>query len=603
MNTKLVRNDVLVFDIETDSLSTDTANLVYFGAYSYITKKRYILRGHSQDVLNQIQNIFETHSVIVGFNHLQFDMPILNRYGIFCHSGTIHIDLWTTLSPPHLDLKTRTRSGGKGRGSYMGLNLNSWTLANIIKELNLGEYKIEGFDYSLLTKTERTIEEENIIITYLDQDITITKRLFEFTNNFFHPFAEYLSEANVRRFCYITSSIAALAYKIICHEANLVEEYDDNETIIEYPGGYVRYPTKEKYVGIVACFDFKSLYPNIFRTFNLFSPIGEDDKNVFGGNEFFQIRGRYKKDKQGIVEEAIGKLYKKREEYKNINDRREYLIKIILNSIYGASAKPVFKSIYSEHCAEDCTAIGRRMIQFAAEEFIRNDYEVLYGDTDSLYVALGSHSLEESQVLAKKIEEYLKGYMPFPNDDFGFRLDEIIKAIFFFPIIEHNSITYKKKNYIYVTNSGKVVIKGLPIIKSNSSKLSNSILTNYILTDISNKLTIKYHKEYLKQLIYYELSRDISMGAQVYKVRDANYYKIESALPAQISKKYGSGTIELIPNFKYGIGKGKKYCTPQEFREQNLKIEDIDLSMTWSCLDPFIKEEQTELNNFGVTIE
>jgi DNA polymerase elongation subunit (family B) len=594
----LPTNKVLVFDIETDSLDIATARLRYFGAYSFATNERYYLKGDKEGVIEYIKEMISNHDAIVTFNGKRFDVPILNNYGVY-FTGKPHIDLWEVLSEAKLDLKTRTRTGGKGRGEFLGLKLNSWSLASIVKALQLGEYKMEGFDHSILKKEseEWTKEEEQLIVEYLVQDITITKRLFEYVNNFFFPFTEHLSEINIKKFAYITSSIAALAYKIICHEAKLVEEYGDEEKDWEYEGGYVRYPSKESHIGGIVAFDFNSLYPSIFRTFNLFSPAPEDypEENVFTGNDFFTVKGRYKKDEQGVVEQVIAKLYKLRLQYKRLGDRREYLIKIIINALYGITAKPIFKSIFYRYSAEDCTSIGRQMIKYAADHFTKQGFEVLYGDTDSVYVGLGDKTTDDAIKTAKEIEQFLLMRMPFPNMDFGFKLDAEIKAMFFFPI---DKKTYMKKNYVYVTKQGSVEIVGLPIIKSNASTLATTILNKYLIPIIKEKLMVKFNRGYFQQLIYYELEQDITLAAQVYKVRDVDYYKVDSDLHCQISRKYGSGTHSLIPNTRFGVGLDKHYCTIEEFVDKKLRIQDVDLTVTWSNLAPFIKDKQKNLGDF-----
>ena len=72
-----------------------------------------------------------------------------------------------------------------------------------------------------------------------------------------------------------------------------------------------------------------------------------------------------------------------------------------------------------------------------------------------------------------------------------------------------------------------------------------------------------------------------------FKVKRTGWYKNESQLQSQISKRYGAGKHLLITNTKYGVGKGKKYCTLEEFREQGLSVDDIDLSKMWSELGYF----------------
>lgn len=592
---KLPTQKILIFDIETDSTDIDSAELKYFGAYSYIKGTRHYIKGASDESLEWIKEAVKNHDVIVGFNCKKFDIPILNKYGIV-FVGKVIIDLWEVLSEPKLDMKTKVRTGGKGRGQFMGLRLNSWSLANIVKALNLGEYKTEGFDYSILRKNKWTQEEEASIIEYLAQDITITKRLFEYTNQFFYPLTDHLSDKNVNRFTYITASIASVAYKVMCHEAGLEEEYGEGESE-EYEGGYVRYPTKKKHIGPVVAFDFRSLYPSIYRGFNLASPAPYTyTGSMFSGNSMFQIKGRYIGDKQGKIEQVLGKLFGLRKVYKANNDNREYLIKIIINAFYGITPKPTFKNVYSPHGAEDCTYIGRTMIKYAADMFNQRGFEVLYGDTDSVYVALHNKTKEEAIALANELTKHFLANMPFPHDDFGLALDAEIKAIFFF---QNDDETFKKKNYIYIKKDDKIKIMGLPIIKSNASKIATTVLDKHLKKQILTKMDIEFPRKYLEQVIFYELEKDLGLAIQTYKVREATFYeKNPSSLYAQVAGKYGSGTFDLIPNDRIGVGKDKKYCTVEEFQENKLSVRSIDLSTTWSNLEPFIKNEQMTLGEY-----
>jgi len=56
--------DVLIYDIETDSLNTDKAKVKWFGAYSYLYDKYYLIPFDREE----IQDILDRHRVLVGFN-------------------------------------------------------------------------------------------------------------------------------------------------------------------------------------------------------------------------------------------------------------------------------------------------------------------------------------------------------------------------------------------------------------------------------------------------------------------------------------------------------------------------------------------------------
>jgi hypothetical protein len=66
------------------------------------------------------------------------------------------------------------------------------------------------------------------------------------------------------------------------------------------------------------------------------------------------------------------------------------------------------------------------------------------------------------------------------------------------------------------------------------------------------------------------LTKDYTLAAMRKEVGNFDQYvKSQTSLPAQISQKYGSGIHFLVPNTKgIGIGKGKSFCTLEEFEKQ-----------------------------------
>jgi len=152
-----------------------------------------------------------------------------------------------------------------------------------------------------------------------------------------------------------------------------------------------------------------------------------------------------------------------------------------------------------------------------------------------------------------------------------------------------------KKNYLYLTEDNKIVIKGLPFIKSNASELSQIVFNKYIKQQIIDTQTIKFKEKQIKQWCYNELSSNLDFGAVEFKVFAASTYKNSSQLQCQIANKFGVGVYKLLPNTKnVGVGKGRGYCTKEEFAINNLTIEDIDLTKTFSELSIFT---ETEINN------
>jgi len=556
---------MLCYDIESKVLNNNidptTDEFKTIAMYDVKADKHYFFTDNDID---EIKKVFSKHKVIIGHNNIDYDNVILKRYGISLKYHTI------------LDTLVIARK----RAQFLGITYESKSLSNLAKFFKLEHYKDDDFDYDILQKEEWTTEELKYIEDYNKNDVIVTYELFKHFKEFFEPFKEYLSDYNNSRYNWLMSSIASYAYKAVCHTCGLIEEYDDTSESMKYEGGYVTEPIT-KYADNVVLFDFASLYPHVFAQCNLFSP----EKDGWN-NEKLGVQGEYSTRAQGLIEKQIIKWYKQRAIYKTAGDKREYVIKIIINSLYGASANPVFKNIYNRTGARDCTAISRYCVKTAINCFEQAGFRTLYTDTDSVYIQLrGKQSLLEAQNVADIIVKTLQEEFTFPENTFKLKIDDEIKHIYFFK----KNDKFLKKMYIYVNNKDELVIKGLPMIKNDGSRIGYYMFKKYMEKDI--KQGIKDFKYYdIKQKTYEELKNNPLMTARSFRVKETSFYKNKSQLQAQISNKYGSGTHILITNNKYGVGKGKKYCTVEEFEEQNLNVYDIDLSKYWSEIRLFIDD-------------
>ena len=175
------------------------------------------------------------------------------------------------------------------------------------------------------------------------------------------------------------------------------------------------------------------------------------------------------------------------------------------------------------------------------------------------------------------------------NSTFDMGVDERIKAMWFF---KDKNGKFKKKHYAYITEENKLKVKGIAIVKSNSSELAKLIvkkLTNEIIINCD----IKYNKDIIDKMMREEIEKDISIIQTEYKVHSIEDYKSKTCIQMDILNKYGPGTHHLIRNKRVGVGKGVKYCTIEEAK--NFSYNDLDLSRIWNELDPFIKTSQATL--------
>jgi DNA polymerase elongation subunit (family B) len=340
-----------------------------------------------------------------------------------------------------------------------------------------------------------------------------------------------------------------------------------------------------------------------------------NDRPIWTGGGVWKVSGVYYADDMHPVGKLIKKWFGDRLAYKKAGDKREYTIKIILNTLYGILDNPYYIRVYDKVAAADCTSLGRQWIKYARKVFRDKGYTILYTDTDSLYIQDPFKDKDKVVKIKQEIIEYIKSTVAFPQETFTLVLENEIEHMFFFKgnkieeaddEMEQDDFINRmkglmKKNYIYVTKEKDVIIKNLGIRKKSNTPLSKKIFWEYLVPKIKDG-QIKFSKTYIKNLINELLQKDISLMTLRKDVDTyESYAKSKTSLPAQIALKYGSGIWFLIPNIKnLGVGKGKSYCTVEEFNKHNLKYTDIDLSNVWNELEYFIKEPpKVNIFSFG----
>jgi DNA polymerase-2 len=157
-------------------------------------------------------------------------------------------------------------------------------------------------------------------------------------------------------------------------------------TRVAQGGGAVYEPLVGIHQNVWVC-DFKSLYPSIIRTFNI-DPLGfqqglsaDDAIRTYDGTPF--AKG------DSILPAMLDQLFPQREEAKAQGDEiASQAIKILMNSFYGVLGTPACR-FYNPAIANAITSQGRYLLGWSKQWFEARGYTVLYGDTDSVFVASG----------------------------------------------------------------------------------------------------------------------------------------------------------------------------------------------------------------------
>ena len=151
------------------------------------------------------------------------------------------------------------------------------------------------------------------------------------------------------------------------------------------PGGHVLDSRPGLYENVLLL-DFKSLYPSIVRTFQV-DPLGlaepgDDPVPGFEGARFAR--------EGGILPALIGELAAVREEARGAHDAPlSQAVKIIMNSFYGVLGTSGCR-FHDARLASSITRRGHEVMQRSRERIEARGQQVIYGDTDSLFVLLGN---------------------------------------------------------------------------------------------------------------------------------------------------------------------------------------------------------------------
>ncbi|WP_414836749.1 DNA-directed DNA polymerase [Candidatus Nanohalococcus occultus] len=252
-----------------------------------------------------------------------------------------------------------------------------------------------------------------------------------------------------------------------------------------YSGGFVYSPEPGLYDEI-ALLDFKSLYPTVMVSHN----ISPDTLDVEGCEESFELEEfdyEFCQDEQGFFPELIESLIEERTEIKNkledienggkkhkSLDSRQRALKILANSFYGYLGYEGARW-YSREAAEATTYLGREYIQDAVKHSEEEGFEVVYGDTDSVF--LRKQDLKnEIEGFLEKVNDELPSFMEL-------ELEGYFKRGFF---TSTDSGEGAKKKYALLGEDGSMKITGFeqvrrdwsPIAKETQEKVLRKVLEN-----------------------------------------------------------------------------------------------------------------------------
>lgn len=189
-------------------------------------------------------------------------------------------------------------------------------------------------------------------------------------------------------------------------------------TTYPYKGGNVYEPIRGKWEN-VDVLDFASLYPSVIIALNIcfssYVPPGstipddkchlckikDDEGNVIKTHRFIK-----QEIMKGILPAILEELAVERKRYKKMEadnvgsyleaifNMRQLKVKVLMNSIYGLLGMGTGGMCLFE-AAEACTAMARKAQDVACQWLIWKGYNVIYGDTDSVFYVKENDTLDD----------------------------------------------------------------------------------------------------------------------------------------------------------------------------------------------------------------
>jgi DNA polymerase II len=186
---------------------------------------------------------------------------------------------------------------------------------------------------------------------------------------------------------------------------------DDSRVHAAQAGGHVLEPVTGLHRNVWV-FDFKSLYPNIIRTFNI-DPLSYAAAPS-PGDELIETPGGSFHRAPAILPGLLDELFPRREAARQAGDKvAANAIKILMNSFYGVLGTSACR-FYNPALANSITGTGKDILLWSKRWFEEAGFRVLYGDTDSLFVGSGSKEqavTQQGMQLAAALNEQLASYI------------------------------------------------------------------------------------------------------------------------------------------------------------------------------------------------
>ena len=564
-----------------------------------------------KELLQKAFKIIDSYPIIITYNGDDFDLPYL-----YARSQDARIDPISKVAisknevPILVKRETFVKRGSQAEPvqTRHGLHIDLFrTFQNRSVQLYAFSHKYSEFTLNAISEAllnEGKIEFEGDIsdlpiqrlAEYCLKDADLTLRLTTFNDNLLMKLLVVICRIgklpldDISRFG-VNQWIRGILYfehrrrgALIPRRAELQEKGTASTTAIikekKYRGGLVVEPILGIHFNVVVV-DFASLYPSIIKVHNLsYETVNcpHTSCKIDPIQHIPETTHWICKEKRGITSFLIGSLrdlrvnyYKQLSKDKTLSyDERQLYgvvsqaIKVILNATYGVMGAEIFP-LYCLPIADATAAIGRTTIARTIEKCKQIGIDVIYGDTDSLFLKNPSN---------KRVDEIASWARKVLGVDL--EIDKQYRYVVFSDL---------KKNYLGVLADGTVDVKGLTGKKSHTPPFIRKAFYNIlnILSKVNSENDFESAKQKIKTIIQ---ENAYNLEQRKIPLEELTFNVMINKSPDKYGKAIGTNKAMSLEgrNTEIGIFKG----LPQHIKAAKLLV-DIGREMKAGDIVSYVK--------------
>ena len=494
---------VLSFDIETDPRAS---RLLAIAVYGEGADEVYIVEPAGREMPDRAVACADERAavaafvyrvreidpdILTGWNVIDFDLNVLNRV-----AKRVRVPFDLGREPGSVRVRSAQGYFGSGQASIPGrlvldgmdlvrgafMRFDDYSLDNVASEV-LGEGKVEMGDGGdrAADILARYRDDLDTFAAYARTDARLALEIVDSLDLVNLALARSrLTGMTPDR---VSASIASFDFRYLSalRKRRIVAPTvgsDDARVSRHQAGGHVFEPTTGIHENVWV-FDFKSLYPSVIRTFNI-DPLGftanpETDASVIR----VAPDAAFRRD-EAILPAMLDELFPQREQAKRQGDSvASQAIKILMNSFYGVLGTPACR-FHNVAIANAVTGMGRHFLQWSRSWFQDRGFDVLYGDTDSVFVRSGLDK-EAARTSGPRLAEELNSAIATYTRDkwrLASRLEMEFEKLYlklFLPSVRHGAAGARKRYAGVIDGRAEVEFTGMEVVRRDWTALAKDV--------------------------------------------------------------------------------------------------------------------------------